>query len=140
MTTIANNDFLTSLTGAVAVVPIIIAVVQAIKMISPRIDNRFAPILSIAVGIVVAFLLKHNTADLTSVILEGVLYGLSASGLYSGLQTMRTDNNNNQTPTNSTQQPNNTASGQNIEKVQTSEQTTKTNVYTPPTPNNRGNQ
>ena len=87
MTTVINNDFLNSLTGAVAVIPIIVSLVQVIKMTMPKLDNRFAPILSIAMGIIVAFLLKHNTADLTSVILEGVLYGLSASGLYSGVKT-----------------------------------------------------
>lgn len=132
-----SNDFLSSMTGAVAVVPIIIAIVQAIKMMSPKIDNRFAPILSIGIGIAVAFLLKHDTATITNVILEGVLYGLSASGLYSGIQTMRTDNNN-QTPPNGSIQPNNTTAGQNIQSVQTTEQTTKSNVYTPP--QNRGNQ
>lgn len=131
-----QNDFLSSLTGAVAVVPIIIAVVQAIKMMSPKIDGRFAPILSIGIGIVVAFLLKHDTATMTNVILEGVLYGLSASGLYSGVTAMRTDNSVNQTPPNGSIQPNNTTAGQNIQSVQTTEQTTKSNVYTPP----KGNQ
>ena len=134
MNVIASNDFLTSLTGAVAVVPIIIAVVQAIKMISPRIDNRFAPIMSIGIGIVVAFLLKNGTATMTNIILEGVLYGLSASGLYSGISTMKA--NTNQTPSNGSIQPNNTTTGQNIQSVQTTEQTTKSNVYTPP----KGNQ
>lgn len=80
-----QNDFLTGLTGAVAVVPIVIALVQCFKMIG--LPNKFAPLVSIGVGVLVAFLLKHDMADLTHTILEGVLYGLSASGLYSGIQT-----------------------------------------------------
>ena len=137
MNVVTSNDFLSSLTGAVAVVPIIIAVVQAIKMVSPKINGRFAPILSIGVGVVVAFLLKNGTATMTNIILEGVLYGLSASGLYSGVQSMKTDNTTNQTPINFNAQPNNTTTGQNIQSVQTTEQTTKTNAYTPPP---KGNQ
>lgn len=132
--TATNSDFLTSLTGAVAVVPIIIALVQVIKMTMPKLDNRFAPILSIGVGVIVAFLLKHDTENLTNVILEGVLYGLSASGLYSGISTMRTDSNSNQTPTIGTGQPTNTQVGQNTTQVTETKQTTAQATQTPPQP------
>jgi len=135
MTTVTSNDFLSSLTGAVAVVPIIIALVQVIKMTMPKLDSRFAPILSIAMGILVAFLLKHDTQNLTNVILEGVLYGLSASGLYSGITTMKPDTqsgNGNQTPTIAPQMPQSTQAGQNTQQVTRTEQTTQTSTTQPP--------
>lgn len=132
MTAVTSNDFLSSLTGAVAVVPIIIALVQVIKMTMPKLDNRFAPIMSIGVGIIVAFLLKHDTSTLTNTILEGVLYGLSASGLYSGISTMRTDNSNGtQTPTFATGQPNSTQAGQNTTQVTKTEQATTQSTQAP---------
>jgi hypothetical protein len=135
MTTATSTDFLSSLTGAVAVVPIIIALVAVIRMTMPKLDNRFAPILSIAMGILVAFLLKHDTQNLTNVILEGVLYGLSASGLYSGISVMKPDSqsgNGNQTPTNAPQMPNNTQTGQNTQQATKTEQTTVTSTTQPP--------
>jgi hypothetical protein len=135
MTTVTSNDFLSSLTGAVAVVPIIIALVQVIKMTMPKLDSRFAPILSIAMGILVAFLLKHDTQNLTNVILEGVLYGLSASGLYSGITTMKPNEqsgNGNQTPTIAPQMPQSTQAGQNTQQVTRTEQTTQTSTTQPP--------
>jgi Na+/H+ antiporter NhaC len=134
MTTATSTDFLSSLTGAVAVVPIIIALVQVIKMTMPKLDNRFAPILSIAMGVLVAFLLKHDTANLTNVILEGVLYGLSASGLYSGITTMKPDSqsgNANQTSINAPQQPTKTQAGQNTTQVTKTEQATTTSTTDP---------
>jgi hypothetical protein len=135
MTTVTSNDFLSSLTGAVAVVPIIIALVQVIKMTMPKLDSRFAPILSIVMGILVAFLLKHDTQNLTNVILEGVLYGLSASGLYSGITTMKPNEqsgNGNQTPTIAPQMPQSTQAGQNTQQVTRTEQTTQTSTTQPP--------
>jgi hypothetical protein len=135
MTTATSTDFLSSLTGAVAVVPIIIALVAVIRMTMPKLDNRFAPILSIAMGVLVAFLLKHDTQNLTNVILEGVLYGLSASGLYSGISTMRPDSqssNGNQTPTIAPQMPQSTQAGQNTQQATKTEQTTVTSTTQPP--------
>jgi hypothetical protein len=136
MTTIANNDFLTSLTGAVAVVPIIIALVQVIKMTMPKLDNRFAPILSIGIGILVAFLLKHNSENLTNIILEGVLYGLSASGLYSGVSTMKT-NNASQNAFNASNPQVKTQQDSNIQAVKTTEQTTTQTATTQTNPNDK---
>lgn len=72
--------------GAVAVVPIIVAIVQALKM-TGKLPNKFAPLVSIAVGIGVGFIFRHETQDLSQTILAGVIYGLSASGLYSGIKT-----------------------------------------------------
>ena len=80
---IVNFEQLT--VGAVAVVPVIVALVQALKMLN--IPNKYSPILSIVVGVIVAFLFRHESQDMTQTILAGVLYGLSASGLYSGVKS-----------------------------------------------------
>jgi hypothetical protein len=73
------------ITGAVAIVPIILAIVQALKMIG--MPNKYSPIASIGLGIIVGFIFRHETADLSQTILAGVTYGLSASGLYSGVKS-----------------------------------------------------
>lgn len=73
--------------SAVVLVPVIVAIVQAIKMLNIKGIERFAPLISIGVGIIIGFLADHNNADLTATILSGAMYGLMASGLYSGLKT-----------------------------------------------------
>lgn len=73
------------ITGAVAIVPIILAIVQALKMIG--MPNKYSPIASIGLGVIVGFIFRHDTADLSQTILAGVTYGLSASGLYSGVKS-----------------------------------------------------
>jgi len=78
-------DYQALMTSAVAVVPIILALVQAIKMIG--LPNKFAPLVSIAVGILIAFLFREATNDFSYIVFSGILYGLSASGLYSGVKT-----------------------------------------------------
>lgn len=72
--------------GAIAVIPIIIALVQAFKM-TGWIKDKYAPLISIALGVIIGFIANHNSADLSNTILTGVTYGLSASGLYSGVKT-----------------------------------------------------
>jgi hypothetical protein len=72
--------------GAIAVIPVITLIVQAIKMTGWRMADKFAPLLSIAIGIIIGFIANHNTADLSNTILTGVIMGLSASGLYSGVK------------------------------------------------------
>jgi hypothetical protein len=81
-----NIDIPMITASSVAIVPIILAVVQAIKL-TGFVKNQFAPLLSIGVGVIIAFLAHHDTADLTITLLSGVMYGLMASGLYSGLKT-----------------------------------------------------
>lgn len=82
-----NNfiDFGTLTTSAAAVIPVIVAVTQAIKLVG--VPNKFAPIISIALGILVGFIFRHDSQDLSGTILQGVVYGLGASGLYSGVKT-----------------------------------------------------
>ena len=64
-------------------VPIIIAVVSAIK--TAGMDSRWSPILSIALGVGFMCFFGSN-ATLISNILEGLIAGLTASGLYSGVK------------------------------------------------------
>jgi hypothetical protein len=85
-TTKMNFDLANFTTASVVIIPVIIALVQAIKM-TGFVRDSFAPLVSIAIGVVIAFLANHNSADLTATILNGVLFGLSASGLYSGIST-----------------------------------------------------
>lgn len=67
-------------------VPIIIAIVQAIKM-TGFVKPQFAPLLSIVIGIIIGFLTNHDQVDLGTMLLGGAVYGLMASGLYSGVKT-----------------------------------------------------
>ena len=62
------------------VVPVIIALVSIIKGVG--MDSKYAPILAILLGI--AFLLSGGEGTTFMKIFEGILAGLSASGLYSG--------------------------------------------------------
>jgi hypothetical protein len=80
-----NNEIIGSFTTQAAVViPIITAIVQAFKF---WIDDKYAPFISMIVGIGITFLFAHNALDdLSGTILLGLLFGLAASGLYSGLQ------------------------------------------------------
>lgn len=73
--------------GAAATVPIVIAITQAFKMMN-WVQDKYIPFISMIVGIGVAILLTHNfMADLSNTIMSGILFGLSASGLYSGVKS-----------------------------------------------------
>lgn len=73
-------------TNALVIVPVIIAVVQAIKL-TGWIQDHFSPLLAIGVGIIIAWLGNTHGPNLGSTILTGAVYGLMASGLYSGVRT-----------------------------------------------------
>lgn len=81
-----NIDLNSLTSNAVIAVPIVIAIVQAIKLTN-LIPDHFAPIVAIAVGILVGFIGNHDSGDLSATVLYGALYGLMASGLYSGVKT-----------------------------------------------------
>lgn len=71
--------------GAAAAVPIIVAITQAFKF---WVSQKYVPFISMIVGIGVAILLTHDfMKDLSGTILMGILFGLSASGLYSGVKS-----------------------------------------------------
>lgn len=90
-----DTDFLNQVTlSSAATVPIILALVQVIKM-TGLVKDRFAPIASIVIGILIAFLLINNNGiagddgfyNIGQKIFSGIMLGLSASGLYSGIST-----------------------------------------------------
>ena len=82
-----NTDLLNDFTMQSAVlIPIITAIVQAFKMTN-WVKDKFTPFVAMIVGVGVTFLLAHDaTANISGTILTGILFGLAASGLYSGLQ------------------------------------------------------
>jgi hypothetical protein len=82
---INNLDLSTVSASAVAIVPIIVALTQLLKT---WVDNKFAPLIAIGLGILITLLADHNTNDWSYSLLSGVVYGLSASGLYSGVKAV----------------------------------------------------
>lgn len=84
--------------SAVVIVPIIVALVQAVKQ-TGWINSKFAPLVSIGFGVIIGFLADHNSADLTHTILSGAMYGLMASGLYSGVVSTMSNTQSNQPKT-----------------------------------------
>lgn len=64
-----------------AVVPVVIALVQVVKKFG--INSKYAPVAAIAFGIGLTYLVLPD-AILKDVLLQGLILGLSASGLYSG--------------------------------------------------------
>lgn len=81
-----NFDLSVITTNAIVVVPIVIALTQAIKL-TGFIPDHFAPLVSIGVGILIGWIGGPNDATLSSMFLSGAIYGLMASGLYSGVKT-----------------------------------------------------
>lgn len=72
--------------SSLVVVPIIVALVQAIKM-TGWVQDKYAPLVSIGIGILIGFFADHDTLDWSGMVLGGAIYGLMASGLYSGIKT-----------------------------------------------------
>lgn len=82
-----NNELISNITiGAAATVPIILAIVQMFKL-TGWVQDKYAPFVAIATGIGISFLMGHDTNDTSANILSGILFGLAASGLYSGIKT-----------------------------------------------------
>jgi ABC-type uncharacterized transport system permease subunit len=81
-----NFDLSVISANSIIIVPIVIALVQAIKMM-PWVKHHYSPLISIAVGILIGFLADHNNHDFSLTLLSGVVYGLIASGLYSGVKS-----------------------------------------------------
>lgn len=81
-----NIDLPQITTGVAVVVPLILAIVQAIKL-TGKVPNQYSPIVSIGVGIILAFFSHGTGTAYGPTILSGVMYGLMASGLYSGIKT-----------------------------------------------------
>jgi uncharacterized ion transporter superfamily protein YfcC len=81
-----NFDLQLLTENSIVIVPIVLALVEAVKL-TGWVKDHFAPLVSIAMGIIVGFLVNHNQLDLTATFLSGAIYGLMASGLYSGVKT-----------------------------------------------------
>jgi peptidoglycan/LPS O-acetylase OafA/YrhL len=82
-----NTELISSITlGAAATVPLIVAIVQIVKM-TQWIPDKFSPFVAIGAGILISFLLAHDQRDFSANILAGILFGLAASGLYSGVKS-----------------------------------------------------
>lgn len=59
------------------IIPIVIGIVEALKRSFPKLDP-YLPLLAIVLGI--GLVVPANLEE----VLQGIIYGLSASGLYSG--------------------------------------------------------
>jgi hypothetical protein len=66
---------------SVAMIPVVLGLVSVVKM---YVDSKWAPLASLALGVAAAFFVPAATIGLT--VLQGVLVGLAASGLYSGVK------------------------------------------------------
>lgn len=78
---------LTELLAAMGVlVPIVLGLTEAVKRAIPRNVDRWAPGISIALGVGAAFIFPPNMVPVNE-IGAGILSGLAASGLYSGTKT-----------------------------------------------------
>ena len=67
---------------AVILAPITTGIIEVVKQ-TLNINNRYLPILSLLVGILVAVAIALGTGqDLVQYVLVGIVGGLSASGLY----------------------------------------------------------
>lgn len=69
---------------SLALVPVVIALTQIVK--SFVLDSRWAPLVSIAFGILGAFIVPMETVPLT--VLQGILIGLMSSGLFTGVRSL----------------------------------------------------
>lgn len=88
-----NLDFDVINNNAFVLVPLVIALVQGVKM-TGWVQSKFAPLVSLAFGILVSFIANHDAGDMSNSLLHGITYGLMASGLFSGVKTMAHANNN----------------------------------------------
>lgn len=77
-------DFSSALENSFWVVPLVVAIVQVFKMTG--ISGKWSPLISLGVGIGLGFLVGEDHS-IQSILLSGVIYGLSASGLYSGVMS-----------------------------------------------------
>jgi uncharacterized membrane protein (DUF441 family) len=81
-----NFDLDVIMSNALVIVPIVIAITQAVKL-TGFIRDHFSPLVSIGVGILIAWIGHLDNPDLTQILLGGTIYGLISSGLYSGVKT-----------------------------------------------------
>lgn len=69
----------------VALVPVVLGLTQIFKQYA---DSKWSPLFAVATGVVLAFAVGGVLT--TSVIIQGLLIGLTASGIYSGHKSVTT--------------------------------------------------
>ena len=73
---------------AVILAPITTGIIEVVKQ-TLNIDNRYLPILSLLVGILIAVAIALGTGqDLVQYVLVGIVGGLSSAGLYDQTKIM----------------------------------------------------
>lgn len=70
---------------SLALIPVVIGLVSVAKS---YVSSKWAPLISLVLGIGTAFFVPAATVGLT--VLQGILIGLAASGLYSGVKATAT--------------------------------------------------
>lgn len=79
---VANNGLV--------LVPLILAVVQGIKLLIDPKYHKWAFLLSMVIGIIFSYLFANDTESIKVALGQGIIAGLSASGLYSGSKATMT--------------------------------------------------
>lgn len=69
----------------ISTIAIVLGLVELVKQLG--LSSKYAPLLSLTLGVGIQFLIQDVSAAST---LAGIVYGLSASGLYSGGKTTAT--------------------------------------------------
>ncbi|MEJ8554297.1 holin [Tepidibacter sp. Z1-5] len=67
------------------IISLIVGITQVIK--TAGVPKKFAPLVSLVVGIVLCIFYESNT-DIKKSILDGIIAGLTASGLFSGYKSV----------------------------------------------------
>lgn len=75
-------------TSSIVIVPIVIGIVQGIKL-TGWLKEGWTPLVAMVIGVLISLVASHDSHDYTGSLLGGVMYGLMASGLYSGVKTMQ---------------------------------------------------
>jgi hypothetical protein len=65
-------------------VPLVVAITEVFKM--SGFNTKFAPMISLVMGLAMSFLVNMDSG-ISQIIISGIVYGLSASGLYSSVKT-----------------------------------------------------
>jgi len=72
---------------SVVIVPMVIALMQFVKRVD-LFPNRYLPLVSVLFGIILG-LIAHQAHPYPNALLLGLMYGLSASGLYRSQKVIR---------------------------------------------------
>ena len=77
------------LLGGVFAVPLLIAILEVIKITCPSVDKKYIPVMSIIGGVAMSTIyFYYQNTDIYQAILPGIVIALEAVGLYSGLKNI----------------------------------------------------